>query len=308
MSSDNMGPLPLSMLTGKPPVDSKVFIAAINEYESFNMNLRGTHTDADRMFELLTVAGKIPVSNIRTAIDSECTADKLRGRLEWMVSGRGSKPISIWTYSGHGSRASNPNQPSGYSEIICGYDTQSNWPGQLRDEEIWKYLCRLPQEGRCLSIFDCCHAGTMYRTIPNEDITPRFQPLGAILPLGKDDTGTVAGVSYMKDEARPAGLPAYIHIDNELPGVQIAACDDPETSGETMFQDGNPNNLYWYGIFTSLLHETVLEYPNNTLVQTAIGIFEKIRARYGSVQQTPQWWCRESELDRPVFDFSDQLS
>lgn len=304
--------------------DTKVFIAAINEYAGTGMNLNGCHNDSAKVFNLLTKYGRIDPSKIRTAVDSEATAADFRQRLKWMVENRTEKAATVWTYSGHGSRKPDTTgtEANGYTEFICGYDTQYNWDGQVDDDEVWKYFCLLPQSGRVLALFDCCHSGTMYRTagngVPvnpsaaNRNVTLRF------VPYKGEKRNEIAGRPYPKSPANrflvvtskgAVPLPPYIHIDEELPGVYGAGCDDNEYSAELSIVsvNGVPAVPDSEGLFMKALDEVYGEYPGEPLIQTAERIYNYIRKYYPSIQQTPQWWVRSRELDRALFDFSEYL-
>ena len=63
--------------------------------------------------------------------------------------------LAVIFYSGHGGHQKSKSEPDGYDEYIVLYDKP------LFDNEIWPIVSKA--QGRVLTIFDCCYAGTMFR-------------------------------------------------------------------------------------------------------------------------------------------------
>lgn len=73
------------------------------------------------------------------------------------------KPLAIIFYSGHGGTdphhilGTGRDEEDGVDEFLCLYDRP------LIDDEIWKIISK--SKGRVFLIFDCCHSGTMFRSV-----------------------------------------------------------------------------------------------------------------------------------------------
>lgn len=70
--------------------------------------------------------------------------------------------LLILYYSGHGGQlrdASGGDEPDGQDETIC------LWDGQLRDDDVWNLLQKLPDGIRVWMVTDSCHSGTNYRGV-----------------------------------------------------------------------------------------------------------------------------------------------
>ena len=72
--------------------------------------------------------------------------------------------IVYFHYSGHGSQADDPKDPSGVDETLVPSDWTHDGSHDIRDKEISALLKELKkkQPGNVTLTFDCCHSGTIY--------------------------------------------------------------------------------------------------------------------------------------------------
>lgn len=111
----------------------------------------GSLRDIETMESVLT---KAKVKNVIYLADAAATLDNVTNAMLRVLQ----SDVAIIFYSGHGGwrNAIDSDELDGKDEFLCLYDKP------LVDNEIWKLL--QTSNGRVVTIFDCCHSETMFRT------------------------------------------------------------------------------------------------------------------------------------------------
>lgn len=96
-------------------------------------------------------------------LNSQCAYPNVLGRARHALTGLTPGGLLILYFSGHGGQvsAAAPGEADGKDETLC------LWDGPLRDDDVWRLLCEVPQGIRIWMITDSCHSGTNYRGKPH---------------------------------------------------------------------------------------------------------------------------------------------
>jgi hypothetical protein len=136
---NHIGPLPATLN------DIKLFDLFLREYSSLN----------GIAYEPLLLT------------DEDCTRKKLITGFEHLKKATGKEDICIFYFSGHGSQMVAPQEIrdveiDGLCETIVCFDSRDRGGHDLADKEIAFLLHKNVLKGRqLLTIFDCCHSGTI---------------------------------------------------------------------------------------------------------------------------------------------------
>lgn len=185
--------------------------------------------------------------------------------------------ICLFFYCGHGSQSPAPKEfwhldPDGMNESMVCYDSR-NGAMDLMDKElsylIWKATQK--KDVHFISIFDCCHSGTITR---EATMTPRQAPAS---PFPTRFTEYVGHENYkvtVVEGSNQASPPRGRYI-------QLAACKEQETAKETQI-NGQPR-----GIFTFNLVQ-VLEQSGGDLTYNELQQILQLRVGNSVRDQLPQ--------------------
>lgn len=127
-------------------------------YNGWGGDCPGSDVDAET-FALMCEGEGVPFALLRnTGATRAGVLDAARG----MVTTLAPDGLLILYFSGHGGQkrqAVSGSEPDGQDETIC------LWDGQLRDDDVWAMLKRLPEGMRVWMITDSCNSGTNYRGV-----------------------------------------------------------------------------------------------------------------------------------------------
>ncbi|MDX1666470.1 MAG: caspase family protein, partial [Saprospiraceae bacterium] len=138
--------------------------------------------------------------------------------------------LCIFYFSGHGSRAPAPPEfwhldPDRMNESLVCYDSRLRRGKDLMDKEIsyliWKATHDRPNI-HFLSLFDCCHSGTITKEI---SVTPRMAEPSHVPTQLRDYTGFETYKKTQIDGQEAVSPPSGRY-------VQLAACGERETAKE----------------------------------------------------------------------------
>lgn len=129
--------------------------------------------------------------------------------------------------SGHGTQVPdlNSDEPDRFDEAFCPYDLDKHL---LFDDEIYSLLSSNLRhaDSEVLLITDCCHSGSMARTLAKQKVAPRFIPFDH-LAAGK------SAAERRRLRERSATRSA---ADGIVPGVvHLSGCKDNEVSFDARF-------------------------------------------------------------------------
>lgn len=188
-------------------------------YDGWNGYLNGAVADAESMLDI----ARMNDYNITILLNEQATRARVTDELERLCEITMPGDVAFISYSGHGS--SLPDTQGDESDLkdeaICLYD------GMMVDDEIWSRLLMFRPRARIIMVFDCCHAGTIFRT----DV------MKAKAPHDYEKTVIYRAQKELYDGVPRYGPEKYQHLEAYL--VSMAACQDNQYS-----LDGNTNGLF----------------------------------------------------------------
>jgi len=150
----------------------KALLIGINAYDQ--SALRGCVNDASAMYDLLTQQFGFPPDDVRVVVDDRATAQAIKDRLDWLVTGLAPGDVAVLHFSGHGSqvrdRGPQDELADHKDEILCPVDL--DWQENVvTDDDLASFLGKVPPGAFCYVVLDCCHSGTGTRDLrpPGED-------------------------------------------------------------------------------------------------------------------------------------------
>lgn len=151
-----------------PPVGRKAVIVGINYTGTSIPALSGCINDAQNQKKMLIEHFGFKEDEIKVITDDEDvkpTCANIKAGLEWLLEGASKGDFRVFTYSGHGSQlpCTDGSEPDGQTEILCPLDIQEDWYSKsVFDDYLYEtFMKKMPDGVRVLTIYDCCHSGTM---------------------------------------------------------------------------------------------------------------------------------------------------
>lgn len=259
-----------------PPVHGrKRAVLCGANYRGHNKSLKGSINDVLAMRYLLVDKLGFPNASVIVLTENEKdifripTKANIRAALRWLVHSCQPGDSLVFHYSGHGSRVRDldGDEIDGYDESLCPIDYETE--GRILDDEINETIIRpLPRGATLHAIIDACHSGT-------------FLDLQFMCRINR-------GGSYMwEDHRTPHGT--YKGTRGGI-AICISACDDHQSSGDTIAFTGFPTGALTYSFVKTLEQEPKLTYGRMLLsmhkkiheTQKRIGLNSK------DVSQEPQ--------------------
>lgn len=200
-----------------PTPDSKVYANIINHND---VNI-GMQYAAKRFYDLITDSnknyidsGSIKWNNWYKSAD-RLTSAKLKSAILEQILKVPEDGLYIFWYGGHGG-------DKGTKQYLALPDSNN-----IYDNELWSMFKKC--KGRILAIFNCCHAGTMYRDIQIDVETGEqiFDEQQNIRPFGSNWFGSemTARTTYTDDAPSPSQFtnsdPVYVHLTKDVDDVKI---------------------------------------------------------------------------------------
>lgn len=134
------------------------------DYVGTRNELSGCRNDANNIYTLLTKRG-VTLKNDTLMTDDTVrkpTRFNILQSLEMLVAGVVPGMNILFTYAGHGAYVKNSKdsyETDHRDETLVPLDCDS--AGMIKDDEINKILCKLPQGVNMFILTDCCHSGTV---------------------------------------------------------------------------------------------------------------------------------------------------
>ena len=276
----------------------RALLIGINKYKQSPLN--GCINDVLIMRDILIKKYGVPESNIKVLLDEEVTKENFLKAFESLVYN--DSPYKHFHYSGHGAQMPNSivgsdREDDGMDEVICPYDFDWYKNTYIVDDTIDLILNHLDPKHHLSMVFDCCHSGTMHRSL-YETIPRSLEiPLDILMKSNtkKDyDLNTMFNLNKRRKN-KVSGLKSRISTNHNV--TIITGCKENQTSSDVRFPDR------YQGALSFMLEATLLENPNIGFRELRDKCEEKLIS-YGFLQ-TPQLICREKNQDRPFIKMSD---
>jgi uncharacterized caspase-like protein len=180
-------------------------LVGINQYKYSGgfQNLNGCVNDVRRFGDLLTSKFGFVPEDVKVLTDAQATRDGILTTFRThLISQAAAGDTVVFYYAGHGSRAPNPSEPSGFDETIVPTDSRDpeGKVFDITDKELRALFGELRQKTtEITAILDSCHSGTAIRgnrqrTIPADT---RPQPSRTSTRGGEAPTTADRGIVFL---------------------------------------------------------------------------------------------------------------
>lgn len=211
----------------------RALLIGINQYPGQPLN--GCVNDVTDMANYLTAAQGFAMSDIRLVTDARATADAIRERINWLVSGVQPADTLLLHYSGHGTLFPVRDAQGNVTEVhgsICPVDFDWTEPHAIFDTELRQLIDQAPAGAEFIFVSDSCHSGTLMRG---------FRPRVFLPP---------ADIQWRLDTAKQMGLPLTLLDAHDRCGF-ISGCREDQTSADA-YINGRFNGALTYYLLQSL--------------------------------------------------------
>jgi hypothetical protein len=245
-----------------------------DQYGGWDGALSGCINDANAMEQVAKSRG----FTTQLLIDEAATTEALRDKLNDIAADLDDGDFFFLTYSGHGGQVPDENaeEPDGYDETWCLYDTE------LVDDSLYGALCTFKPGVRIFVMSDSCHSETVTR----EDLRQRREHRRAFVdkspgPNSKRAPIAATEAEYAKNkqayEEQSKWWPIKQSPGRDAPAkvVLIAGCQDNQTS-----MDG-PFNGAFTGAFLQV-------WNNGDYTKAYTNLIDEIVAAVNNPDQIPQ--------------------
>jgi hypothetical protein len=224
-----------------PSASTHVLLIGIDDYEQVPgfKSLDGPGNDIDLIANTLSERFGIPRSRMTFARNAEATHSKLQDAFAKLAEQVLPGDFVYVHFSGHGSTAVDPADPSGFDQTWVPHGARSGKAKgpddhDIRDKAISAWLRPIyAKTNRLVFVSDSCHSATVTR--------------------GTSKTRT-RGVRSAPPDQRPQTLePIRIERPGEAPGIKIGAVEDTDSASEfdpDSSAAGCSSRKNCYGIFT----------------------------------------------------------
>jgi hypothetical protein len=161
--------------------------------------------DVEDLEQVLTTRYEFESVQIKKLLNEQATHKAVIDAFQKHLIAQATKEtVVLFFYSGHGSQMKDREQeePDGWDETICPYDTRVGKTFDISDDEIAGLLSQLLKKTSNVTlIFDSCHSGSMSRGPavarmgPRDERDPPTAPIYAIAAKGFADSSVAFGQS-----------------------------------------------------------------------------------------------------------------
>jgi hypothetical protein len=255
----------------KDIVTRKAVVVGINDYP--RAKLKGCVNDANIIADYLTVQ----LFQVTKLLDGAATRDAIANALISLCNNAVAGDTIVFHYSGHGTSipikagVNDPTESDHTTEGIVPVDAIGNDNNVITDNQFYELFSAVPSTVKIELIFDCCHSGTISRSL-NENCQVRYYPAAG------NYTGTRAFVD------------TSAILDNL---VLWAGCADSELALDVTM----PNGII-HGAFTWALLRARIRYTTRRDIITEVEniITNREWLHNGPYYQHPQLECAISRV------------
>jgi hypothetical protein len=224
----------------------RALLIGINQYPGQPLN--GCVNDITDMADLLVSSQGFATDDIRLLSDDRATADAIRDRIKWLVTGVASNDILMLHYSGHGTLFPVRDDQGNVTAVhgaLCPVDFDWTEPHAIFDSELRDLVDLAPEAVEFIFVSDSCHSGTLTRG---------FRPRVFIPP---------ADIAWRLRTARDMGIQPQLLEVHDRCGF-ISGCREDQTSADAFFNNRFNGALTFYLLQSLRAGEGAL--PLTTLV------------------------------------------
>jgi hypothetical protein len=145
---------------------TRALLVGINRYSNGRFDLRGCVNDAESLARLLCEVYGFGAGDCELVLDAAATRATILSRLDALLSSAAAGDTVVFGFSGHGTqvKAADPGETDLKDECIVPYET--SYTSLIRDNELRDLFGKYVDEHvKFTAIYDCCHSGTMMRTL-----------------------------------------------------------------------------------------------------------------------------------------------
>lgn len=274
----------------------RAVLIGINRYQVPGADLRGCVNDVKNLQQVLIKYYGFPARGITTLTDTKATKKAMQAAIKKLIISGKKGDILFLHYSGHGSNVPDDNgdEADHRDEILC--PTNLDWNDPLRDDWLRATFNKLRAGVSLTVIMDCCHSGTITRTITPLDapIKERFLPCPLDLMAtesGRNLRGTLRGQLGKAPRGRKRRSD-IVHAD--IQEMLITGCRDTQTSADAHI-GGTFNGALTYCLVESI-KATQGKLTYRELHQHTTAKLKKL-----DFDQVPQLEGQRTSFDRPFF-------
>ena len=153
------------------------YFVGINRYANPINNLYGCENDVNELCKVVMNTFDFNESNVKIDLSEYATQDKITSTLLSFITNLCADDLFLFYYSGHGSQIfdiDKDEDDDSFDEMICPFNV--SWLSPLTDDFIRFIFDQAVPGAKIISIFDCCHSGTITRSLKHEDLKVRFIP------------------------------------------------------------------------------------------------------------------------------------
>ncbi|MBN2018999.1 MAG: caspase family protein [Sedimentisphaerales bacterium] len=200
-------------------------VVGIADYKDIT-DLQYCDNDAREVGNALYALGNWKKENIIVLVNSAATKENIQAAFQDMADAADENDICLFFFSGHGSAGPDVepfDESDDYDEFLCTYDSlPDSYDNDISDDEFSDWFDALRTDKYAVFL-DACHSGGQIKGLTSAIDIGAVKGLGTNVPQKGDgfaaDFTRVLGVKDLDDNGR---------------GVVITACDDDETSLESV--------------------------------------------------------------------------
>lgn len=245
-------------------------LVGINAYANSRFDLRGCVNDVESLSRLLTSSYGFAGTDIRTLTDGAANRAAILEGLGKLLDAAAPGDTIVFGFSGHGTQMPAQDADEQDFKDECLVPHESNLTSLISDNELRViFEARLKAGVNATAIYDCCHSGTMYRTLSIDLDTGLF-----IEPVVN---------RYLQF----TDLSQHLLRAFNVAGYNIlSACRDEETAADVLA--AGPQKIS-HGAFSYALHEALRQNPAAPLIVAEPQIADGI-GRLSKHKQTPNYY------------------
>ncbi len=258
---------------------NRALLVGINKYPAPNA-LNGCVNDVMDMSAFLVAKCGFRHNDIRLLTDERATADGIRERLGWLLTGIRKGDRVFFHYSGHGARIATRNpqgQTDRYDEVICPVDFNfDDANSMIRDKDFVRLFGDVPEGIEFVWVSDSCFSGGLTRAFvaPPPNATS-YKRKSIAIPADIEWRNQTA----VAENIQPLTMKGAAE---QLNVALISGCKATQESADAYIGD-RYNGALTYFLLTVLKGTGGLTSPLTTVVKNAVQDLKE-----GQYEQTPE--------------------